>query len=161
MNDGAAINDTGWLPALKPDFFGQTVNQTKHDPRFGSPETVNRLTKAGVLSNQGQSLGPALIDAVRCGDVTTVDVLLSHHADVAARWVGADHRPVGDALLEATVQGDAAIVQRLLDHGADPCLDDRYIQSHKPGASLAAIGKRNGLPAALTQKLRCAAIAAH
>lgn len=154
LNDGAAVDDLGWIPPFKPSFYKQTVDEMQQDPRFGGPAGVKGLAAAGIVSNQGQRLGPALTTAAECSDVATLDVLLRHHANVMARQAP----NVVDALTVATVHGDAVIVQRLLDHGADPCIDDRQIQLRKPGASLANIGRRNGLPETLVQRLACPSV---
>lgn len=128
LDDGAAVDEMGWIPSFKSSFYRETVGDMQQDPRFGGPAGVKGLAAAGLLSNQGQRLGPALTTATECGDV-------------------------------ATVHGGAPIVQRLLDHGAAPCIDDRQIQSRKPGASLASIGRRNHLPETLVQRLACPSIA--
>ena len=156
LDDGAAVDGAGWIPAMKDRFYRQTLNNMKHDPRFGGPHAVKALSAAGVITNQRQPIGPAIIVAADCGDVATLDVLLRHHANL--RWRLTPHS--ADALVLATVHGDASFVQRLLDHGADPCADDRFIQSRKPGVSLATIGQHSGLPASLTRRLSCPAVAA-
>jgi len=156
LDDGAAVDGVGWIPPMKDSFYRQTVHNMKQDPHFGGPRAVNALSAAGVISNQEQQLGPAIIVAADCGDTTTLDVLLRHHVNLG--WRPTPHS--ADALVIATVHGDAAIVQRLLDHGADPCIDDRFIQSHKPGVSLATIGQHSGLSASLTRRLSCPAVAA-
>lgn len=155
LDDGAAVDGLGWIPPFKPSFYQQTVGNMQQDPRFGGPAGVKGLAAAGIVSNQGQRLGPALTTAAECGDVATLDVLLRHHANVMARQAP----NVVDALTVATVHGDAAVVQHLLDHGADPCIDDRHIQLRKPGASLAGIGRRNDLPETLVQRLACPPVA--
>jgi len=155
LNDGAAVDGRTWLPPLKPASFGQTLDAMGRDPRFGGPVTVKALQSAGVVNNDGQHLGPALLAATVCDDVATLDVLLDHHANVMAR----ETPNVGDALTTAVVDGHAGIVQHLLDHGADVCADDRLI--HKPGATLASIGRHQHLSDVLVRRLTCHAPAAH
>ena len=162
LDDGAAVDGLAWLPPFKLGFYQQMVGQMKQDPRFGGPSAVNRLAAAGILKNQGQQSGPALAIAVQCGDVATVDVLLRHHADVMARTAV----NVADALLVGVVQGNAVIVRRLLDHGADVCAEARHFHqrylalklTHMP-RTLEQLGQRAGLPADLTARLACPAIA--
>ncbi len=156
LDDGAAVDGAGWIPPMQDSFYRQALDNMQHDPHFGGPHAVKALSAAGVITNRPQQIGPAIIAAADCGDLATLDVLLRHHANLG--WRPTPHS--ADALVIATVHGDAAIVQRLLDHGADPCIDDRFIQSHKPGVSLATIGQHSGLPALLTRQLSCPAVAA-
>lgn len=156
LDDGVAVDGMGWIPAMKDSFYRQTVDDMKQDPHFGGPHAVKALSAAGVIANQGQQLGPAIIVAADCGDATTLDVLLRHHVNLGRRPT--PHS--ADALVIATVHGDAAVVQRLLDHGADPCIDDHFIQLHQPGVSLATIGQHSGLPPSLTRRLSYPAVAA-
>lgn len=162
LDDGAAVNDPGWIPPYKSTFFGQTVDAMKHDSRFGGPTAGNAMMAEGIVRNRGQFIGPALMAATECGDVPTLDVLLRHHANVVQRVKPS----VADALTLATVDGDAPVVQRLLDHGADTCADDRHIaQFHlqhptRPTHTLAQIGTHAKLPAAVVARLTCPAIAA-
>ncbi len=151
LDDGAAVDGVGWIPPMQDSFYRQTVDDMKQDPHFGGPRAVKVLSAAGVISNQEQQLGPAIIVAADCGDTTTLDVLLRHHANLG--WRPTPHS--ADALVIATVHGDAAVVQRLLDHGANPCIDDRFIQLRKSGISLATIGQHRSLPASLTRRLSC------
>ncbi len=160
LDDGAAVDDMGWLPPFKPSFYRQTVDSLKQDLRFGGPSTVNGLAAGGPLHNQGQHYGPALPIATECGDVATVDVLLRHHAHVMAR----EAPNIADALDMATVNGDAAIVQRLLDHGANACAHDRLgrermLKANRKFTPLAEVGRRAGLPADLTTRLICPVVA--
>ena len=162
LDDGAAVNAMGSLPSLKPEFYARTVDAMQHDARFGSPTAVRHMIATGLVSNRASSTGPALTVAVECGDLTTLDVVLRHHADVAQR----ESPNVADALTVATVGGDATVVQRLLDHGADACADDRHIaQVHlehptRPTHTLAQIGSHAKLPAGLVARLTCPAVAA-
>jgi hypothetical protein len=160
LDDGAAVDGTGWLPPFKPDFYRQTVDSMKRDPRL-RPNTGDGFATRGLLTNQGQHYGPALPIAAECGDVATVDVLLRHHANVMARQAP----NIADALDMAIVNGDAAIVQRLLDHGATACPHDRLgrarmLKAKRKFTPLAEIGRRAGLPAALAARLSCPAVAA-
>ncbi|MEO8858785.1 MAG: hypothetical protein ABI343_17520 [Burkholderiaceae bacterium] len=162
LDDGAAVDGLGWIPPYKSGFVGETIDALQHDSRFGGPAAVKGMQAAGVLGNRGHSTGPALMAATECGDVATLDVLLRHHAKVAQR----EAPNVADALTAAAVNGDALIVQRLLDHGADPCADDRHMARNHldhpamPTHTLAQIGTRARLPAALIARLTCPAVAA-
>lgn len=155
LDDGAGVDGVGQLPAMKGRFYRQTLDNMQHDPHFDGPHAVKALRAAGLMNNQGQPLGPAIMAAAGCDDVATLDVLLRHHVDIS--WRSTPHS--ADALVVATVHGDAAMVQHLLDHGADPCIDDRFMQLHKPGVSLATIGQHSGLPASLNRRLSCPAVA--
>lgn len=162
LDDGATVDGKGWIPPFKPGFFDQTVATMKRDSRFGGRAAVNRMAQSGMVGNHAQAIGPALTVAAECGDLATLDVVLRHHANVNPREAAS----VADALTVATVSGDAPIVQRLLDHGADPCVDDRrFAEFHlkhptRPAHTLAQIGTRARLPAALIARLTCPAIAA-
>jgi hypothetical protein len=149
LDDGAAADGTVQLPPFKPAFHRQMLDTMGRDPRFGGPGTIKALQSAGIVDHGGRRLGPALLAAVECDDVATLDVLLRHHANVMARATP----NTADALTTAVVDDHAPLVQRLLDHGADVCADDRHIR--KPGATLAGIGERRGLPAALVAELVC------
>lgn len=161
LDDGAAVDEKGWIPPLKSVFFDQTVATMKHDARFGGSAAVNRMAASGMVGNRAQTIGPALTVAAECGDLATLDVLLRHHAEVSPR----EAANVADALTVATVGGDAPIVERLLDHGADPCMDDRRMAEvhlkhpDRPTHTLAQIGTRTQLPAALVTRLTCPAVA--
>ncbi len=160
LDDGAQVDGAGWVPAYKSAFFDQEVDGMKHDAPIGEAG-VKTLKETGTLSNQGSSNTIALAGAVYCGDVATLDVLLRHHVNLAQR----EASNVVDALTEATGEGNAAIVQRLLDHGADPCAEDRHFaeldrqQTGRPKRTLAQIGSRAKLPAALVARLTCPAVA--
>ena len=163
LDDGADVNGISRMPPFKPGFFGQVVGGMKHDPRFGGPGAVNGMAKSGLLENQDQILGPALPVAASCGDIETVDVLLRHHANVMRRQAP----NIEDALDAATLQGNATIVRSLLDHGANACTHDHLLRERmrndpalreratKRDFTLAAIGRRAGLPADLTMRLIC------
>ena len=149
LDDGAAVDGMVRLPPFKSSFARQTEDSMAQDPRFG-PGVVEGLKASGIMRNDGNLIGPALVSAVSCGDTATLDVLLRHHANVMARQ---KPNTPGGALLVATINGNALIVSRLLDHGADVCAEDHLIR--KPGATMASIGKRNHLPDALVQRLTC------
>ena len=165
LDDGADVNGISRMPPFKPGFFGQVVGGMKHDLRYGGPGAVDGMAKTGLLENQGQILGPALPVAASCGDIETVDVLLRHHADVMARQAP----NIEDALDAATLQGNVAMVRNLLDHGANSCIHDHHLRelmrndpafrkrtlATKRDFTLAAIGRRAGLPADLTARLIC------
>jgi len=163
LNDGAAVNGKGWMPGYKAAFFERIVEDMKHDPRFGGQKGVASLKASGVLENQGQEIGPALVSATQCDDAATVDVLLRHHADAKFRL-----RPGGaDVLMLAIVHGNAVIVRALLDRGIDVCADDRIAQQSRieykkknpeyktPGATYAELGRRQKLPDDLVARLTC------
>lgn len=160
LDDGAAVDGTGWLPPFKSRFHQQVVEGMKHDARFGGPASIDALAASGLTRNEGHRYGPALPIAAACGDVVTVDVLLTHHAQVMARQAP----DIADALDAATMNGDAAIVQRLLDHGANACVHDRLgrvrmLKNRRAFISLAEVGRRAGLPTALTLRLSCPSVA--
>ena len=150
LDDGATVDGMARLPPFKSSFEHRTESAMAQDPRFG-PRAVTGLKAAGLMRNDGNLVGPALLGAVTCDDAATLDVLLRHHANVMARAAP----NTTDALTTAVVAGHAGIAQRLLDHGANACVDDRRIR--KPGASLASIGRRQHLTAALVQRLACPA----
>jgi hypothetical protein len=160
LDDGANVDGKGWLPPWKPAFFEQVVDGLKDDFRIGTAG-VKTLKATGTLSNQGSSDTMALAGAVYCGDMATLDVLLRHHVNVAQR----EAPNVVDALTQATGDGNAAMVRRLLDHGADPCADDRHMAAFhpkhpdRPTHTLAQIGSRAKLSAALVARLICPAVA--
>lgn len=153
LDDGAAVDDTARLPPFKNSFEHQVENTMTQNPRMG-PNVVKAFKAAGVMRNDGNVIGPALISAVSCDDPSTLDVLLRHHANIAVRtipWPKPDVPRSSYALLIAVVQGYADIAQRLLDHGADVCASNRLIR--KPNTTLASIGQRSGLPAPLLARL--------
>lgn len=162
LDDGASVDGVEQLPPFKATFYQATKADMANDPRVGGPATIKKLETAGVLSNRAHAYGPALIVAVGCDDLATLDVLLRHHAKVAQR----EAPNVADALTVATIGGDAAVVQRLLNHGADSCAFDRHAvefhreQPTRPMHRLAQIGRRTKLPAALIARLTCPAITA-
>lgn len=158
LHDGAAVAGKAWFPPYKPAIYKQA--KVSMDRSFGG-EAAETLETAGAMKNTGEYIGPALVYAVGCADVATVDVLLRHRANVMARPAP----NVIDALTEATSDGDAPIVQHLLDHGADPCVFDRHvIEFHRVNPTrpmlhtLAQIGSRAKLPAALVARLACPAL---
>lgn len=167
LHDGADVDGTSRMPPFKPGFFGKVVDGMKHDSRFGDPGAVDGMAKTGLLENRGEILGPPLPIAASCGDIETVNVLLHHHADVMARQAP----NIEDALDAATLQGNAAIVRSLLDHGANSCTHDHLLRERmrndpalreratKRDFTLAAIGRRAGLPADLTARLICPVVA--
>lgn len=160
LDDGANVDDQGWIPPFKPVFFSKTTDSMKHDSRFGGPAAVNEMEKSGLVSNRGQMLGPPLGAAGQCGDLATLNLLLRRHANAKTPF-----RPqVADALFEGTMQGNAAIVKSMLDHGADPCAFDRHAifysrNSHRPTITLENIGRRAGFPESVTDRLACPSIA--
>ncbi len=150
LDDGADANASALLPGYKEEFLSHTLD----------PSMRKTFARNGMLNDHGTLVGPALPIAANCGDVATVDALLSHRADVMARQVP----NIADALDAATLNGNAAIVQRLLDHGANACAHDRLGRERMPKAKrkfipLAEIGHRAGLPAVLTARLTCPAVA--
>lgn len=150
LDDGADANATALLPGYKQAFLGDTLN----------PAIRKAFAQAGALNDHDTPIGPALAIASSCGDVATVDALLRHHAEPAARSAP----NTADALTTAVLQGNAAIVERLLDHGADACADDRRLHqrqlaSQRGAHSLAELGQRAGLPSKLIARLTCVAVA--
>jgi ankyrin repeat protein len=150
LDDGADANATALLPGYKKEFFSRTLN----------PSMRRTFVENGMLNDHDTLFGPALPIAASCGDVATVDALLRHHADVMARQAP----NIADALDTATMEGNAAIVQRLLDHGANACMHDRLgrermLKADRKFIPLAEVGRRAGLPADLTARLICPAMA--
>jgi hypothetical protein len=166
LDDAAAVDDKGWAPGYKPELFDHIVEGMKHDPRFGGPKAVEGMKASGLMDNQGQEMGPALIIATQCDNSTLVDVLLRHHADAKVRV-----RPDGiDVLGLAIINGNATIVQSLLDHGVDVCADDQLSQQNRleqkkkhpeyelrPFVTYAGLGRRTKLPANIIARLTCPA----
>lgn len=149
LNDGAMVNGSVRLPPFKQAFYHQTLDAMGHDPRVGGPITAKALQSSGLADNRGNLVGPALPLVVECDDAATLDVLLRHHANVMAR----EAPNMVDALTAAVVNGNPVIVGQLLDHGTDVCAEDRRF--HKPGTTLASIGRRQHLSDALVQRLTC------
>lgn len=150
LDDGADANAIALLPGYKQAFLSHVLG----------PAMRKAFARNDMLNDHDTSIGPALPIAASCGDVAIVDALLRHHADVMARQAP----NVVDALMTAILQGDAVIVQRLLDHGADACADDRnlhqrQLESRRGFHTLAELGQRAGLPADLTARLSCPAVA--
>ncbi|MFA6229894.1 MAG: ankyrin repeat domain-containing protein [Rhodanobacter sp.] len=146
LDDGADANANALLPGYKQAFLSHALN----------PAILGAVSKGNMLNDHDISIGPALSIAASCGDPATVDALLRHHADVMARMAP----NVADPLTVAVMQGNADIVQRLLDHNADACADDRHLHQRQRGFhTLAQLGQRAGLPADLTARLTCLAVA--
>lgn len=150
LDDGADANASALLPGYKEAFLHHALN----------PATREALARGDLLNDHDTSIGPALPIAASCGDVTTVDALLRHDADVMKRSAP----NTVDALMAAILQGNAIIVQRLLDHGADVCADDRHMHQRQLASgrgflTLAELGQRAGLPASLTTRLSCSSAA--
>lgn len=148
LDDGAGIEQTVVRPALKPAVTHRL------DPRL---RAVAEAT--GV---QPVRIGPALSEAVDCGDEATVTLLLRRGA--RADRVGPSHAV--DMLTDAVIHGNAPITRALLDHHASPCVFDLHARrfatnSGKPAKTLEALGERAGLPAALTGRLTCPQATAH
>lgn len=178
LDDGAKVNDRGSLPTLKCKLKTQAQKSIQADPNAWTPTAKPRTQSyEGVFLAFGNARldGPALFTATQCADVPTMEILLRHHADVDAKpaanvvsplafAVGTpdatsaklllDHGANPDrALLSATALDHAGMVELLLDHGADPCRSNRLIR--KPGATLASIGKKQGIPDVLWKRLVC------
>jgi hypothetical protein len=156
LDDGALIDGQGVLPALDGKFRIQLMAEVEKDPKWttfdADPKTARDLD--ALLMFDGRLEGPALNIAAQCGDLATLDVALSHHAnlrvprstDVLAMAVignnpavvirllddGADpsHAPDNskDGLSTAIVEGNAAMVTLLLDHGTNSCAEYRSRQ---------------------------------
>lgn len=180
LDDGAKVNGRGNLPNLKWKFKTQAQKKTEADPNAYSA-TANphaAFDEAAVMAFGNAALdGPALFTATQCADIPTMEILLRHHADVEAKpgansvtalafavFMGnmttskllLDHHANPDrALLSATEDDHASLVKLLLDHGADPCRSNRFIR--KPGVTVASIGKKQGIPDVLVNRLVCPA----
>jgi hypothetical protein len=143
LHDGADIDRTAWLPELR-----SALLEGARSPQLRSLAHLQH-----VAGEHAQASGPALVAAVSCGDAAMVGMLLGQGAD--ARMQPAPN--VVDLLTNATLQGNATIVTLLLDHGATSCRFDRHARLHGQARSLAALGKRAGLPDGLTARMRCPA----
>lgn len=180
LDDGAKVNAKGSLPGLKCKFKTQAQKRVQADPNAYTPtaKPLTNFDEAVVLAfgNAGPD-GPALFTATQCADVPTMEILLRHHADVDAKAAANSADPLAfavfmgnmttanlllehhanpdRALLTATTGDRAKMVELLLDHGAYPCRSNRFI--HKPGATLASIGKKQGVPDVLLKRLACPA----
>lgn len=156
LDDGAEVDAAAQIPTFGKTLVGQM--------RALNPQLFHAAANAGLL-DQGElrTSGPALVLAIECGDATTVEVLMHHHANANLRPGGGG----ADVLLWATVQGDAAIVRMLLDHGADVCNSDRlrheYNTKHheytdtRPLLTYAELGRRAKLPDDVVARLTCPA----
>ena len=117
LDDGALVDGQGTLPALDGKFRDQLLAEVKKDPEWDSvdpdPKTA-RLLDADFLFD-GRPEGPVATIAAECGDLATLDVALSHHANLKARMPHDN-----DVMAMAVMANDPIIVKRLLDHGADP-----------------------------------------
>lgn len=150
LDDGGAADGGVRLPPFKSAFRDQVLDTMEHDSRDGGPAVVKAMQSTGILDdNRGSQVGPMVPMVAACGDVSTLDVLLRHHANPMVRSAP----NVADALTAATVSGNAAVATLLLDHGADVCQDDRHLR--KPGITLASIARHNHLPEVLVQRLTC------
>jgi len=166
LDDGATVEGKGWIPGYKQELSDYMIEVMKHDPRFGGPKAVEGMKASGLMGNQGQEMGPALVVATQCDNSILVDVLLQHHANAKVRL-----RPDGINVLGlAIINSNATIVQALLDHGVDVCADDRLAQQirleHKkmhpeyelkPFTTYAELGHRTKLPANIVARLTCPA----
>ena len=117
LDDGALVNGQGMPPALDSKFRDQLLAEVKKDPKWATlladPKTARDLDALFLFD--GRSDGPVATIAAQCGDLATLDVALSHHANVNARIPGRK-----DVMVMAVMANNPAIVKRLLDHGVDP-----------------------------------------
>jgi hypothetical protein len=127
------------------------------DPHFGGVKAVKGLQASGLMNNDPRQTGPALLLVMNCHDITTVKVLLRHHANPMITTI-----PGGaDPLTVAVATGWADITEALLDHGADPCIEEsrrRHVAKERGRAyprTIAEIGRRAGLSEALVMRLEC------
>jgi len=162
LNDGAAVDGSGWMPSLKQSFHDQAVEDIKKDPNWEtSPNPITDFKEAAVLSFPVKAGldGTALIIAARCNDVATLDVLLRQHADAAVN----PFRNVMNALEASVSLGNTAAVQHLLEHGADACAEDRLIHRRQLErkmnhfSTIADWGRRKKLPDDVVAGLTCPA----
>ncbi|HET6905455.1 MAG TPA: ankyrin repeat domain-containing protein [Rhodanobacteraceae bacterium] len=158
LDDGADANGSAEMPPFTSAAYSEIQTAMDKDPRFGGAKAIRGMQALGIMNNDPRQSGPALLAAIACGDLATVEVLLRHHANPMARLIPGGADPFSFAI----VYGEAEITQTLLSHGADPCAEDRRIFSnferlHKPtaGHDVASIGKRNGFPSALVAGLEC------
>jgi hypothetical protein len=119
LDDGALVDAQGTLPALDRKFRDLLLAEVKKDPKWDSvdpdPKTA-RLQDADFLFD-GRPDGPVATIAAQCSDLATLDVALSHNANLKARTPHSN-----DVMVMAVSADDPVIVKRLLDHGADPSI---------------------------------------
>jgi hypothetical protein len=142
LDDGALVDAQGTLPALDRKFRDQLWAEVKKDPKWDSvdpdPKTA-RLLDADFLFD-GRPEGPVATIAAQCSDLATLDVALSHHANLKARIPHSN-----DVMVMAVTADNPAIVKRLLDHGADPT----DAQGDSSDGLIAAIAEGNAAMVAL------------
>lgn len=156
LNDGAKADGWAQMPPLKAAFYHHLVGQVVNNRRIG-PKTVKGLQATGLMNNDGHRTGLAMYMAINCDDLATAKVLLRHGADPLYPQCT---DIIEDSFIGAVVDGDADITQAFLDQGADPCVEDRRLlehakEGHRAAVTVSSIGSRNGLPAALVQRLVC------
>jgi hypothetical protein len=117
LDDGALVDAQGTLPTFDRKFRDQLLAEVKKDPKWDTvdpdPKTA-RLLDADFLFD-GRPEGPVATIAAQCSDLATLDVALSHHANLKARIPHSN-----DVMVMAVLSDNPVIVKRLLDHGADP-----------------------------------------
>lgn len=157
LDDGAAVNGSAQMPPFKAAAYQGVANAMAKDPHFGGPSAVEGFQASGLMNNEPRQTGPALLLVVGCGDLTTVNVLLGHHADPMITTI-----PGGaDPFTGAIAQGETQIVLALLNHGADPCVEESRRrrtaeERDRPfPRTVAEMGRRAGLSDVLVSHLEC------
>lgn len=158
LDDGASAEAWGYEPPLQPTFFKRVIGDAKRDPRLGGAKGIATFQKAGIINNKSRRVAPAIYGAILCDDLATAKVLLRHHVDPMHRI-----QPHGaDPFMMAVLDGHADITRLFLEHGASPCIEDARIAANwkrnhvkRPVHTIASIGKHEGLPPPLVQRLTC------
>jgi len=136
LDDGALVDGQGALPGLDSKFREKLLAEVKKDPKWDTvnPDRQTARDLDALFLFDGQLDGPAATIAAQCGDLATLDVALSHHANVKAR---APHSE--DVMVMAVMANNPVIVNRLLDHGVDPS----YAIGNSSDGLIAAIAEGN------------------
>ena len=157
LDDGAVVDRSAEMPALNTTLYGQTMDAISHRPPFDAA-AVKRMEAMGIVGNRPQATGPAIFVAIGCNDLATVSVFLRHHTNpMKGGWPAPRS---ADPFISAVVLGEAAITEAFLDHGARPCVEDDRLRtiaesSHHPVTTVARVGQKEGLSAALIKRLEC------
>ncbi|MGH8233709.1 MAG: hypothetical protein ACREPU_05875 [Rhodanobacteraceae bacterium] len=156
LDDGAPVDGSAEMPPLNSALYERTVDALSHQPPFDA-KAVKRMQALGIVSNQPQESGPPIFAAIGCNDLAIVKLLLRYHIDPKS---GSPTPKSIDPFISAVIFGEAEITGAFLDYGADPCIEDDRLRRnaaaiHHPPHTLANIGQRAGLSAALVKRLEC------
>lgn len=153
--EGADPDARAWVPPYTDRVYRASLVLMSHDPRFGGSGVVKSLQQQGLMQNKGQWFPHMLNQAANCDEAEVIDALVEGGASVNA------HLPSGIGALEVAVfEGNPRATRALLDHGADTCYFDHRAatyakRTHRKPQALAAIARKNGLPADLVARLQC------